>query len=64
MVIISIRVPTEILEHIDWCKKYLEEQAPIKYTRTDVIKYGIENLYAKLVNESNKQDTILSIRIK
>ena len=54
---ISLNIPAEILSHVEWCKIYLQEQAPIRYSTTDVIIYGIETLYSKLVNESNKMDS-------
>lgn len=54
---ISLNIPTEILSHIEWTKKYLESQAPIRYTTTQVIIYAIEKLFSELWNESNKTDS-------
>lgn len=49
-------MPSEIISHVEWCKIYLQNIAPIRYTTTDVIIYAIEKLYAELWNESNKTD--------
>ena len=54
---ISLNIPSEILSHIEWSKLYLQTQAPIRYTTTQVIIYAIEKLYSELWNESNKKDT-------
>lgn len=54
---ISINLPSEIIQHIEWSKIYLQTVAPIRYTTTQVIIYAIEKLYSELVNESNKKDT-------
>lgn len=51
---VSINIPAEIISHVEWCKIYLQSQAPIRYTTTQVILYAIEKLYAELWNESIK----------
>ncbi len=53
---ISLNVPTEIEDHINFISEYLKKESMINYTKTQIILYAIEKLFSECWNESNKLD--------
>lgn len=54
---ISVNVPTEIEDHIDFIGEYLKKESMINFTKTQIILYAIEKLFSECWNESIKSDT-------
>lgn len=58
--IISFRATDETVKHINYIIEFYKNYLPFnyKYTKTDIILYGIETLYAKCKNEVEKGNKI------